>query len=124
MCIRDRWEGRAPEETVLLRAFVGGALAPQNVDLEDGALVDAVTRDLAELVGVRGEPLMSSVTRWRRSMPQYHVGHLPRVDRIEAAVSAWQGLELAGNAYRGTGIPDCVRSGRQAAENLFAQLPG
>ena len=119
-----KWEGRAPEETVLLRAFVGGALAPQNVDLEDGALVDAVTRDLAELVGVRGEPRMSSVTRWRQSMPQYHVGHLPRVDRIEAAVSAWQGLELAGNAYRGTGIPDCVRSGRQAAENLVKQLPG
>jgi oxygen-dependent protoporphyrinogen oxidase len=76
---------------------------------------------------IRAEPLRAELTRYPASMPQYHVGHLARIERIENAVRDHSGLALAGNAYRGTGIPDCVNSGEQAAtrlaEYLFAAKP-
>jgi oxygen-dependent protoporphyrinogen oxidase len=117
-----KYEARSPQDVILLRAFVGGALSPESVFLDDDTMIAAVIRDLRDLLGVRGEPLQQLVTRWPRSMPQYHVGHLARVDRIENGVAALPSLELAGNAYRGTGIPDCVRSGREAAARLFESL--
>jgi oxygen-dependent protoporphyrinogen oxidase len=60
--------------------------------------------------------------RWRDSMPQYHVGHVARVEKIEDRVATHNGLELAGNAYRGVGIPQSIHSGRSAAERLAKQL--
>jgi oxygen-dependent protoporphyrinogen oxidase len=103
---------------VLLRAFVGGAMAPQNFELDDERMIAAVTADLADLLGLRAPPQRALVSRYARSMPQYHVGHLTRVDRIERSVRDLPAFALAGNAYRGTGIPDCVRSGQAAAEVL------
>jgi len=117
-----KYAHRAPSGMVLLRAFVGGALAPQNLELDDEQMVGAVTSDLGELLGVRVPPLQSLVSRYERSMPQYHVGHLARVARIEDRVAQVPGLGLAGNAYRGTGIPDCIRSGMQAAAVLIESL--
>jgi len=114
-----KYAHRAPEGMVLLRAFVGGALAPHNLELDDERLVGAVVSDLGELLGLRVPPLQSVVSRYERSMPQYHVGHLERVGRIEDRVTRLPKLVLAGNAYRGTGIPDCVRSGMQAAAALL-----
>ena len=106
---------RAPAGSVLLRTFVGGAMQPELNDLPDDELQRLVQSELSELLGVRGEPEISLVVRYPRAMPQYHVGHLDRVARIEALTARHPGLALAGNAYRGVGIPDAIHSGESAA---------
>ncbi len=119
-----KYEGRAPADKVLLRAFLGGAMSPEKFDLDDRDTLASVKRELGDLLGITREPEQTLISRHPRAMPQYHVGHLARVGRIEAAIAAHPGLELAGNAYRGTGMPDCIRSANQAAERLFGQLFG
>jgi oxygen-dependent protoporphyrinogen oxidase len=110
--------GRAPEDHVLLRAFAGGALQPEIFGLDEADLVPRIDADLRELLGITGRPLFTEVAKWERSMPQYEVGHLDRVAEIESEVSKLPSLALAGNSYRGAGIPDCIRSGETAAINL------
>lgn len=115
-----KYSGRAPAGKVLLRAFLGGALKPRLLELSDEELVAAVAGDLKKLLGVKGKPLQTQLTRWPRSMPQYHVGHLGIVEAVDKRLLELPGLALAGNAYRGVGIPDCVRSGEQAAQAVFS----
>jgi oxygen-dependent protoporphyrinogen oxidase len=80
-----------------------------------------VARDeLTELLQISGEPLLADIARWPRSMPQYHVGHLDRLRRIERLAAAHPRFALAGNAYRGVGIPQCITSGQAAAERIAA----
>ncbi|MFN2377602.1 MAG: protoporphyrinogen oxidase [Candidatus Binatia bacterium] len=117
-----KYPGRAPEGTVLVRAFVGGALFPEATDLPDDRMLAGVGRDLAELIGLKAQPRDAVVTRWPRSMPQYNVGHLERVARIEEEAGRYPTLALAGAAYRGVGIPDCVRSGEAAGERLVGAM--
>src|SRR5687768_825662 len=112
-----KFKNRAPEDHVLLRAFAGGALQPEMFARQD--LVTRVEADVRELLSIDRSPLFTEVAKWERSMPQYEVGHLDRVQAIEAEVQALTGLALAGNAYRGAGIPDCIRSGETAAERLL-----
>jgi oxygen-dependent protoporphyrinogen oxidase len=114
-----KFAGRAPAGHALLRAFVGGALQPEMFELDDAELVARVRGDLSELLGIERAPLFTEVTKWKRSMPQYHVGHLERVKRIEARVASLPGFALAGNAYSGLGLPDCIRSGEAAAAIFF-----
>ena len=111
-----KFDNRAPEGHVLLRAFAGGALQPEMFASDD--LETRIEADLQELLGINGKPLFTEVSKWERSMPQYEVGHLDRVEAIENEVRALPGLALAGNSYRGAGIPDCIRSGETAAESL------
>ena len=113
-----KYPGRAPAEFTLIRAFVGGALQPELVELGDGELLGRVRAELADLLGVRGQPELTRIARWPRAMPQYHVGHLERVARIGQRLTGLPGLHLAGNAYSGIGIPDCIRSGEEAAEAI------
>ncbi|MFO1093934.1 MAG: protoporphyrinogen oxidase [Planctomycetaceae bacterium] len=96
-----KFPSRAPQGRIILRTFVGGALQPEQLDNDDDAIVRLVREELAELLGVRGEPEFVRVVRYERAMPQYELGHLQRVARIEQLVSQIGGLELAGNAYRG-----------------------
>lgn len=117
-----KFPGRAAEDRLLLRVFVGGALQPELASLPDDQLVELARRELSELVGLTGEPELSRVVRWPVSMPQYHVGHVELVDQIEQRVSSIAGLQLAGNAYRGVGIPQCIYSGEQAAEHVAQHL--
>lgn len=114
-----KYDGRAAPGAVLLRAFVGGALQPECFALDDRAMAAAVREELAALLGVRAEPLFTRIARWPASMPQYAVGHLDRVAAIERCVTRLEGLALAGNAYRGVGVGDCVRSGEAAADALI-----
>jgi protoporphyrinogen/coproporphyrinogen III oxidase len=114
-----KFAGRAPEGHVLLRAFVGGALQPEMFALEKGAMIEAARRDLRQLLGVTEPPLFAYVEKWPRSMAQYHLGHLERVSRIQQRLSAHPTLKLAGNAFEGAGIPDCIRSGETAADEIF-----
>jgi oxygen-dependent protoporphyrinogen oxidase len=116
-----KFAGRAPEGTALLRAFVGGALQPEMFALDEARMVEAVRRDLRELLGVSAPPLFAHVEKWPRSMAQYHLGHTERVARIRASLLRHAALALCGNAYEGAGLPDCVRSGERAAETLYAE---
>lgn len=111
--------GRAPEGHVLLRAFAGGALQPEIFALNESEMAARVEADLRELLGINEAPLFVETAKWERSMPQYEVGHLDRVNEIEKLTAEMPGLTLAGNAYRGAGIPDCIRSGQVAAELLM-----
>lgn len=115
-----KYAGRAPDGQVLFRVFLGGATRPDLLGLKDeSAIVSIVLRELKALLGIRGEPGLIRVNRWLNVMPQYHVGHLERMQSIEAAVARLEGLELAGNSYRGVGIPHCIHSGEQAAERIL-----
>lgn len=114
-----KFEARAPSDRVLLRAFAGGALQPEILKLDDNELLSRVRKDLRELLGIQQAPLFAEVSRWDRSMPQYHMGHTERVKRIEQRAGALPGLVLAGNAYTGLGIPDCIRSGEAAAVQIW-----
>ena len=114
-----KFADRAPAGHVLLRAFVGGALQPELLKLDEDKLLTRVLGDLRDLLGIERAPLFTEVTKWERSMPQYHVGHLERIKRIEARLARLPGLFLAGNAYAGLGIPDCIRSGEAAADRIY-----
>ena len=114
-----KFAGRAPDNHVLLRAFVGGALQPEMFVLEETEMLNRVKRDLRDLLGVENEPIFTEVAKWEKSMPQYEVGHLGRVKSIENALQQLPGLALAGNSYHGAGIPDCIGSGESAAEQLI-----
>ncbi|MCI0548240.1 MAG: protoporphyrinogen oxidase [Candidatus Rokubacteria bacterium] len=115
-----KYPGRAPAGHALLRVFLGGAMDEDVLERDDEVLVAASRGQLAELLGIRAEPMFTRVSRYPRAMPQYHVGHLARIEAIEAAVARHPGLALAGAAYRGVGIADCVRSGEEAAARLLA----
>ena len=117
-----KYAGRAPEGTALIRAFWSNA-ADQ---LSDEAVIGRTMSDLRSLIGIRGAPRFTHLARYAASLPQYQVGHLDLVDRIESALRRHEGLLLAGNAYRGVGVPDCVRSGETAAKGVasFLELNG
>jgi oxygen-dependent protoporphyrinogen oxidase len=117
-----KFAGRAPQDCALLRAFVGGALQPELVELDQAEMLARVCGDLRELLGIESPPLFSEISKWRQSMPQYEIGHCARVDKIAERVAVLPGLALAGNAYSGVGIPDCIRSGETAADSLFQVL--
>ena len=114
-----KFAGRAPEGRVLLRAFVGGALQPEMFALDEGEMLARVREDLRALLGVSAPPLFAEVARWPRSMAQYHLGHLARLARIRRRLARFPSLKLAGNAYHGAGLPDCVRSGTAAAIEMM-----
>jgi oxygen-dependent protoporphyrinogen oxidase len=117
-----KFRDRAPEGHVLLRAFVGGALQPDMFALDKDEMLARVKNDLSDLLGIAGDPLFADVTKWAYSMPQYEVGHLDRMNQIEKQLNELPGLTLAGNSYRGAGIPDCIRSGERAAEKIVDTL--
>ena len=119
--LSSKWEGRVPDGKVLVRAFAGRAGQEHVFANDDDALIDAVARELREVLGIRAHPTLERVYRWERGMPQYTLGHLSRVQRVEAGVGRLPGFALAGNMFRGVGIPDCIASGEAAADRLLGQ---
>lgn len=119
-----KYPARAPEGFALLRVFLGGALQADVLDRDDGALVRLAHDDVAALLRVEGAPILTRVWRHPAAMPQYEVGHLDRVAAIEARLAGCPGLTLAGSAYRGVGIADCVRSGEASADHLLRVMRG
>lgn len=115
-----KFSGRAPAGTVLLRAFLGGAMHPEMIGLSDADLAGMAHEELKGYLTILGEPMFAEVHRHPGSMPQYHLGHLDRVARIRERVRLIPGLALAGNAYGGIGLPDSIRSGEAAAASLLA----
>ncbi len=118
--VGTKFNDRVAADRALLRCFLGGAGDPAVLAEPDERVVASVRSEIADIMGVTAEPLFARIRRWPRSMAQYTVGHQARLEEIERRASAIEGLALAGNAYHGIGIPDCVQSGRVAAERLAA----
>jgi len=123
--VHRKFLGRTPLGKVVLRAFLGGMKNEALMAAPEAELLATVRRELSEILGKKilpmaAEPLHAQVTRWSWAMAQYAVGHQERMKRINESVAALPGLKLAGNAYDGIGIPDCIRLGRKAAKELIA----
>lgn len=123
--VHRKFLGRTPPGKAVLRAFLGGMKNESLLTEPDDILLAAVRQELQEILGAKTlrastEPEHVQVSRWRRAMAQYAVGHQERMARIRESVAALPGLKLAGNAYDGIGIPDCIRLGRGAAKELVA----
>jgi oxygen-dependent protoporphyrinogen oxidase len=117
-----KWPYRAPADQVLLRCYVGGVGREGILQVDDGELLAKVRAELSAICGITAEPGYVEVNRWRKAMPQYTVGHLDRLSRLEAALSRYPGLALTGAAYRGVGIPDCIRDGALTAARIVRDL--
>lgn len=114
-----KFPGRAPDGAALVRVFLGRAGQAELVFEDDETLLRLAQEELRDTLGIDQPPSFSRIKRWPRAMPQYNVGHLALVEELEAAISAVEGLQLAGAGYRGIGVPDCVLSGREAARSLL-----
>ncbi len=116
-----KFDHRAPQGHTLLRIFLGGAgseMGENLLELDDDAMIGAVLEDLREILGLEARPVLAKLTRWPRGYPQYDVGHRSRIRDLEAALPP--GLFVAGSAYHGIGLPDCVRSGNETARRVLA----
>jgi oxygen-dependent protoporphyrinogen oxidase len=120
--LSSKWPGRAPDDRVLMRTFVGGARDPQGFERDDGELVARSLDALRPMIGITGPPLFTRVYRWERANAQHEVGHLERLARIEDALARHPGLFITGSGFRGVGIPDCVADGRATAGKVSAWL--
>lgn len=120
--VHNKFPHRTSEDRALLRCFVGGRRNEAALAWPDAEIIAAVRKELGEMLGLQAEPLFYRVHRWQSAMAQYGVGHLERLNRIERLLAQLPGLFLAGNAYRGIGVPDCVRSGTDAATNALVSL--
>ncbi|MGH8911464.1 MAG: protoporphyrinogen oxidase, partial [Acidimicrobiia bacterium] len=117
-----KWAGRVPDSRFeLLRAFVGGTNGQELALAEEDRLVAVVRGELEALVGITATPVLTRTFSWRRALHQYTLGHLDRVARAEAHLAP--GLALAGAAFHGIGLNECVESGRRAADRVLATVP-
>jgi oxygen-dependent protoporphyrinogen oxidase len=116
--VGNKFSNRVPDSLALLRCFLGGTGGESVLEEGDDAILTAVREELREIAGVTAEPVFSKVFRWPRSMAQYAVGHGKRLAELEARLDSIPGLLVAGNAYHGIGIPDCIRMGKRAAEKI------
>ncbi|MBM4125218.1 MAG: protoporphyrinogen oxidase, partial [Nitrospira sp.] len=119
-----KWPHRAPSSQMLVRCYVGGVGREELLKADDAALVRQVREELRSLAGITAEPSYVEVNRWDRGMPQYVLGHRNRLDQIQAAMSGFQGLYVTGAAYRGVGVPDCIRDGNDTADLIVRYLLG
>jgi protoporphyrinogen/coproporphyrinogen III oxidase len=122
--VHNKFPHRAPENRALVRCFLGGARDEQIIQMSTEEILHVVRDELRQMIpsALNAEPLFARVYKWRSAMAQYSVGHLERVQRIESRRQNLPGLALAGNGYNGIGVPDCVRSGGEAAGKILAEM--
>ena len=118
--VHNKFPHRAPADRALLRCFFAAASAESIWPLTDDQIVGIVRNELQQILGLRAAPIFSRVFKWKAAMAQYGVGHLERLARIGSLRQNFPGLALAGNGYRGIGIPDCIRAGRDTAHQMIA----
>jgi protoporphyrinogen/coproporphyrinogen III oxidase len=116
--VHNKFPHRAPDDRALVRCFLGGARDEQILDSSDDDILRVLREELHQIIGLTAEPRFARVYKWRGAMAQYGVGHLERLERIAQLTHQLPGLALAGNGYRGIGVPDCVRSGAEAVNSL------
>jgi oxygen-dependent protoporphyrinogen oxidase len=117
--VHNKFPHRAPNDRALLRCFIGGARNEQVLQAPDEEIIGIVGKELGQIIKLTADPLFTRVYRRRNAMAQYGVGHLDRLQRIDGLLQSFPGLALAGNGYRGIGVPDCVRSGSDAANKAL-----
>jgi len=120
--VHSKFPHRAPADRALLRCFIGGAQNEAILQLSDEQILGIVRDELKQIVGLSVDPLFARVYRWKSAMAQYGVGHLDRLQRIDNLLTQLPGLALAGNGYRGIGVPDCIRSGSEAATKVLTAI--
>jgi len=120
--LSSKWPNRAPDDQVLMRAFVGGARDPGALDKRDDELVSIALTALRPVLGIRGEPSFTRVYRFERKSAQHEVGHLDRMAAIERRLESTPGLFVTGSGFRGVGIPDCVADARATARKVSEWL--
>lgn len=118
----SKFNHRAPDDFVLLRCFVGGAEHEERVEWTDAELISAARDEIADIMGLRAEPVITRVFRWRKANPQYDVGHAERVQGIYGACADTPGLFVTGGAYEGVGVPDCINHGERTARRVLQFL--
>jgi oxygen-dependent protoporphyrinogen oxidase len=118
-----KWPGRAPKGAVMLRGFVGGPQNQMIMDQSDEEITEIALAELRRILGInpKAKPLFTRFYRWTLGMPQYTMGHLDRVELIEARSSDIAGFALAGGSYRGVGLPNCIESGESAVTKILAE---
>ncbi len=112
---------RAPQDSVLVRVFIGGALAEHLAEQDETSLVQIAREELRTIMGIEARPVLAKAYRWHKANPQYEVGHAQRLHEIERSLALHSGLHLAGAAYRGAGIPDCVAGAMNAARAIVTK---
>jgi oxygen-dependent protoporphyrinogen oxidase len=120
--VHHKFPHRAPDNRGLLRCFLGGSRDEAVLSLSSEEILSTVRRELSDILGITTEPLAARVYKWPGAMAQYGVGHLDRLERIRQHLQEVPRLTLAGNGYRGIGVPDCVRTGREAATRMLGYL--
>jgi len=120
--VHNKFPHRAPENRAIVRCFLGGARDEQILQSSNDEILAIVRDELRQIIKLTAEPLFVRVYKWKGAMAQYGVGHLERLQRIEALRHKLPGLGLAGNAFTGIGVPDCVRSGKEAALKVLAAI--
>ncbi|MFN7874471.1 MAG: protoporphyrinogen oxidase [Pirellula sp.] len=118
----EKYPGRCPDDTVLARVFMGGAVRPELVLKSDNELLDIATREVQDLLGVSSKPSWQKLVRWDQAMPQYLTGHLDRVKRIRELLGETPNLHVIGSAFHGVGIPQCIRLARTTAETIATSM--
>jgi oxygen-dependent protoporphyrinogen oxidase len=120
--VHNKFPHRAPEDRAILRCFLGGARGEQMLALSDEQILTIVHEELDQILHLKADALFTRVYKWKGAMAQYGVGHLERLERIETLRKQLPGLALAGNGYSGIGVPDCVRTGTAAVEEMLKVL--
>jgi oxygen-dependent protoporphyrinogen oxidase len=118
--VHKKFPHRAPERAALLRCFISSSRVPDLLNFTDDQLLAMVRKELKEILGLSGQPLLTRVFRWQQALPQYEIGHLERVAQMEKILEDIPALKIIGNSFHGIGIPDCIRSGKQAAMSALA----
>ena len=119
--VHQKFPYRAPDGKALLRCFISSSRLRDLLSYSDDALQQIVRKELRALLGLSTEPRFTCVFRWESALPQYETGHLDRVAEMEEILVDMPGLQIIGNSFHGVGIPDCIRSGRLAAEKIISQ---
>src|SRR5262249_34614530 len=109
--VHQKFAGRVPEGSALIRGFAGGAAVSSRWGHPDDQLLQSMLNDLKQVFAIAGTPLFSVLHRHRQAMPQYLIGHAQRVQEIDNQLTRWPGLALAGSWRSGIGVPDCIDSG-------------
>jgi oxygen-dependent protoporphyrinogen oxidase len=120
--VHNKFPCRAPQDRALIRCFLGGSRDEQVLAFSNEEILRIVRQELKQMIGVTSEPRFTRIYKWQRAMAQYSIGHLERLERIERLRQQLPGLALAGNGYTGIGIPDCIRSGTEAASQVLNAL--
>ena len=114
-----KFDYRAPDDHVLLRVFLGGAHAEYLAEQDENAIVGMARAELSEMMGINATPVLTRVYRWHKANPQYEVGHGERIEEIDRLAALHPGLYIAGAAYHGVGIPDCIQDGARVAGQIL-----